>query len=75
MKNNKPYDEIGSWKRTEMQLRDKKAHSFAMLFKDNPLDLGKLAFNLLAGNLRFVVPEAIKAVGNVPVLETVFRSS
>lgn len=46
-----------------MQLRDKKAHSFAMLFKDNPLDLGKLAFNLLAGNLRFVVPEAIKAVG------------
>lgn len=57
MKNNKPYDEIGSWKRTEMQLRDKKAHSFAMLFKDNPLDLGKLAFNLLAGNLRFVVPD------------------
>ena len=57
MKNNNPYDEIGSWKRTEMQLRDKKAHSFAMLLKDNPLDLGKLAFNLLAGNLRFVVPD------------------
>ena len=57
MKNNKLYDEIRSWKQTEMQLRDKKAHSFAMLFKDNPLDLGKLAFNLLAGNLRFVVPD------------------
>ncbi len=27
-----------------------------MLFKDKPLELGELAFNLLAGNLRFVVP-------------------
>lgn len=57
MKYNKPIEEIGSWKRTEMQLRDEKAHAFAMLFKDNPLDLGQLAFNLLAGNLRFVVPD------------------
>lgn len=57
MKYDKPYDEIGSWKRTEMQLRDDKAHAFAMLFKDNPYDLGKLAFDVLAGNLRFVIPD------------------
>lgn len=54
-KYNKPIEEIGSWKRAEMQLRDEKAHAFALLFKDNPLDLGQLAFNVLAGNLRFVV--------------------
>lgn len=57
MKYQKPYDEIGSWKRTEIQLRDEKAHNFAMLFKENPWNLGKLAFDLLAGNLRFVVPD------------------
>lgn len=48
------YEEMGSWKRTEIQLRDKKAHAFAMLFKDFPYDLGKLAFDLLSSNLRFV---------------------
>lgn len=48
------YQEMGSWKRTEIQLRDKKAHAFAMLFKDFPYDLGKLAFDLLSSNLRFV---------------------
>ena len=48
-------DEVGSWKRTEMQLRDDKAHVFAMTFKDRPLELGELAFGLLANNLRFVV--------------------
>ena len=56
LKYNEPLDDIGSWKRTEMQLRNNKAHSFAMLFKDYPLDLGKLAFNLLGSNLRFVIP-------------------
>ncbi len=30
--------------------------SFAMTFKDRPLELGELAFGLLANNLRFVVP-------------------
>ena len=39
-----------------MQLRDDKAHAFAMTFKDRPLELGELAFGLLANNLRFVVP-------------------
>ena len=39
-----------------MQLRDDKAHVFAMTFKDRPLELGELAFGLLANNLRFVVP-------------------
>ena len=53
---NKTLDEIGSWKRTEMQLRDDKAHAFAMTFKDRPWELGELAFGLLANNLRFVVP-------------------
>jgi phage replication initiation protein len=57
MKYQKPYEEIGSWKRTEIQLRENKAHTFAMFFKDNPLDLGKLAFDLLAGNLRFIIPD------------------
>lgn len=28
-----------------------------MMFKVHPLDLGKLAFDLLAGNLRFVKPD------------------
>ena len=37
-----------------MQLRDDKAHAFAMTFKDRPLELGELA-GLLANNLRFVV--------------------
>ena len=55
-KYNKTLDEVGSWKRTEMQLRDDKAHAFAMTFKDRPLELGALAFGLLADNLRFVVP-------------------
>ena len=55
-KHNKTLDEVGSWKRTEMQLRDDKAHVFAMTFKDRPLELGELAFGLLANNLRFVVP-------------------
>ncbi len=54
-KHNKTLDEVGSWKRTEMQLRDDKAHAFAMTFKDRPLELGELAFGLLANNLRFVV--------------------
>ena len=39
-----------------MQLRDDKAHAFAMTFKERPLELGELAFGLLANNLRFVVP-------------------
>ena len=37
-KHNKTLDEVGSWKRTEMQLRDDKAHAFAMTFKDRPLN-------------------------------------
>ena len=28
-KHNKTLEEVGSWKRTEMQLRDDKAHAFA----------------------------------------------
>ena len=55
-KYNKTLEEVGSWKRTEMQLRDDKAHAFAMTFKDRPLELGALAFGLLADNLRFVAP-------------------
>ena len=55
-KHNKTLDEVGSWKRTEMQLRDDKAHAFAMTFKDRPLELGELTFGLLANNLRFIVP-------------------
>lgn len=57
MKYQKSYEAIGSWKRTEIQLRDEKAHAFAAMLKTRPLDLGKLAFDLLAGNLRFVKPD------------------
>ena len=55
VKYNRTLDEVGGWKRTEMQLRDEKAHAFAMTFKERPLELGELAFGLLADNLRFVV--------------------
>ena len=51
-KHNKTLEEVGSWKRTEMQLRDDTAHAFAMTFKDRPLELGELALGLLANNLR-----------------------
>ena len=54
-KYNRTLDEVGSWKRTEMQLRDEKAHAFAMAFQERPLEIGELAFGLLADNLRFVV--------------------
>ena len=54
-KYNRTLDEVGSWKRTEMQLRDEKAHAFAMAFQARPLEIGELAFGLLADNLRFVV--------------------
>ena len=40
-----------------MQLRDDMTHAFAMTFKDRPLELGELAFGLLANNLRFFVPK------------------
>ena len=63
-KYNKTLEEVGSWKRTEMQLRDDKAHAFAMTFKDRPLELGALAFGLLADNLRFVVPNKNESVEN-----------
>ncbi len=76
-KYNKTLDEVGSWKRTEMQLRDEKAHAFAMTFKDRPLELGELAFGLLANNLRFIVAnrnESNKSrLENVPFLATLFR--
>ncbi len=43
-KHNKTLKEVGSWKRTEMQLRDEKAHAFAMAFQERPLEIGELAF-------------------------------
>jgi len=46
-KHNKTLDEVGSWKRTEMQLRDDKAHAFAMTFKDRPLELGRTGFRAI----------------------------
>ena len=45
-----------------MQLRDDKAHVFAMTFKDRPLELGELAFGLLANNLRFVGKTEMKVI-------------
>jgi len=49
----------------------------SMTFKDRPLELGELAFGLLANNLRFVVPNRNesnkKQMENVSVLGTFFR--
>ena len=43
----------GSWKRTEMQLRDEKAHAFAMAFQARPLEIGELAFRTAGGQPAF----------------------
>lgn len=31
------------------------------MFKGDPFDLGKLAFDILAGNLRFIIPDKHKS--------------
>lgn len=56
-KYNLPYEELGNWKRTELQLRDEMAHSFAMLLCETLEELGKLAFDLLSTSLRFVTKD------------------
>lgn len=45
------YDKMANWKRTELQLRDEMAHSFAMLMCETFEELGKLAFDLLSSSL------------------------
>jgi len=55
-----PYEEMGSWKRTELQLRDEVAHQFALLFAEKPEDLGCLTFDLLGSSLRFVTPDKMQ---------------
>ena len=56
MKKNIPYDEMKSWKRTEIQLRGKMAHNTAMLLVEgNPL--GDITFGILKQYLRFVVKD------------------
>lgn len=57
-KYNLSYEEMGSWKRTEIQLRDEVAHNFAMLMAEEPDRLGMLTFNFLGTSLRFVTREA-----------------
>lgn len=52
----KTLEEIGTWKRTELQLRNEKAHEFAQLMAKETDSLGQQIFNLLGTNLRFVVP-------------------
>lgn len=52
-----PYEEIGNWKRTELQLRDEVAHSFAMLMCETFEGLGNLAFDLLSSSLRVVTDD------------------
>lgn len=56
-----PYEEMGSWKRTELQLRDEVAHQFALFFAQSPDDLGQLAFDLLGSSLRFVTKDKAQA--------------
>jgi len=51
---NRSVEEIGSWKRTEIQLRNETAHAFAMHLKDYQEGFAQLAFEFLRENLRFV---------------------
>jgi len=57
IKRNSPLEQIGSWKRTEIQLRDETAHMFAVHMTRSPDSLGQLAFDFLGSHLRFVVPD------------------
>ncbi|MEG1066752.1 MAG: replication initiation factor domain-containing protein [Erysipelotrichaceae bacterium] len=56
-KYNLNYEEMGNWIRTELQLRDEIAHSFAMLMCETFGELGNLAFDLLSSSLRFVTAD------------------
>lgn len=56
-KYNLNYEEMGNWIRTELQLRDEVAHSFAMLMCETFEELGNQAFNLLSSSLRFVTAD------------------
>lgn len=51
----KPLEEIGSWKRTEIQLRDEMAHTFGTSIKVQ--DMSQMTFGLLKDSLRFVIPD------------------
>lgn len=57
VKRNIPLEQVGSWKRTEIQLRDEKAHMFAMHMAQSPDSLGQLTFDFLGSHLRFIVPD------------------
>ena len=50
-------EEVGSWKRCELQLRDETANGFAQLMAKEPDYLGKQVFDILGSSLRFVVPD------------------
>ena len=56
-KTGKEYEEIGSWKRTEIQLKNETAQAFSDDMRENPYDLGKHTFGLLKRSLRFVIPD------------------
>ena len=53
-KNQLSKEDVRSWKRTELQLRDEVAHEFSRLIKESVRTLGELAFDFLGENLRFV---------------------
>ena len=75
-KYNKSLDEIGSWKRTEIQLRDEKAHAFAMLFEERPMELGELALVCWRKICVLLFPTRMRAqepLENLPFLETLLR--
>lgn len=56
----RPLSSIGSWKRTEMELRDSVAHGFAMLMANKERGIGQLASDLLGSHLRFIEPDESK---------------
>ncbi|MBC1796072.1 replication initiation factor domain-containing protein [Listeria booriae] len=54
-KGNFDIEEMGSWKRTEIQLRDEKANMLASEIRSSSKTLRELAFGFLKGNLNFLV--------------------
>jgi len=56
-KRNRTLSEVGSWKRTEIQLRDQVSHAFALELIKRERTLGRMTADFLGANLRFVVPD------------------
>ena len=75
-KYNKSLDEIGSWKRTEIQLRDEKAHAFACSLRKDLWSwesLRSVCWRKICALSFQQEREQQEPLENVPFLETLFR--